>query len=80
MEKKQCLFAKGALGHSLTLDLVAIVHFRLENPADSSLGSLEIGMPAVSILFLGQLQGLKSPFTGRVECEKDWSTPKTAGA
>lgn len=51
MEKKQCLFAKGALGHSLTLDLVAIVHFRLENPADSSLGSLEIGMPAVSILF-----------------------------
>lgn len=35
MEKKQYLFVKGRLGHSLTLDLVAVVHFMLENPADS---------------------------------------------
>lgn len=36
MEKKQSQFAKGALGHSLTSDLVAIVHFMLEYPAVSS--------------------------------------------
>lgn len=36
MEKKQHLFAKGGLGQTLTLDLVAVVHLVLENSAESS--------------------------------------------
>lgn len=36
MEKKQHLFAKGGLGQTLTLDLVAVVHLMLENSAESS--------------------------------------------